>query len=206
MNDKNKTNRWARSLDKAGILDPVNDSWELPETPDGSPMPTIIVDKRATEPPPPIDEPEVTVSSSATDSHIAKRTTNPVPAKDMPLDELRRQLYQRFDVGDFTGALNMAERLLKHDSEDQEASMYKLRSKTILMQMYEARIGSFKRIPKQSVTKDEIVWRNLDSTTAFIASYVDGTMSFEDIVDISTVSRFETCRILSRLLQDGIIE
>lgn len=207
MNDEKKISRWAKSLDKAGILDPVEDAWVLPDGPDGEPLPTIIVDKRDTDPPPPnVDEPEITITESVLDPRAAKRTTDPVPAMEMSLDELRRQLHYRFDVGDFSGALDMAEKLLKHNPDDQEATMYKLRAKTTLMQMYEARIGSFKRIPNQSVSKDEMVWRNLDATTAFIASFVDGTMSFEDIVDISTVSRFETCRILNQLLQDGIIE
>ena len=179
----------------------------MPEGQEGEPLPTIVVDKRATEPPPPQDGPEVTpISEPGPVRPADNRTTDPVPAKEMPIDELRRQLRQRFDVGDFSGALDMAERLLKHDSEDQEASMFKLRAKTTLMQMYEARIGSFKRVPKQSVSKDEMVWRNLDATSAFIATNVDGTMSFEDIVDISTVSRFDTSRILSQLLQEGIIE
>ena len=207
MNDEKKTSRWAKSLDKAGILDPLEDGWVLPETPEGAPLPTIVVDKRATDPPPPpTDEPEVTVSESPSGSRAAQRITDPVPAAEMPIDELRRQLHYRFDVGDFSGALDMAEKLLVHYPDDQEATMYKLRSKTTLMQMYEARIGSFKRMPKPSVSKDEMVWRNLDATAAFIASFVDGTMSFEDIVDISTVSRFETCRILNQLLQDGIVE
>lgn len=207
MNDEKKTNRWAKSLDKAGILDPVKDAWELPNGPDGAPLRTIVVDKRETDPPPPfVDEPEITISESPLDTRAARRTTDPVPALEMSSDELRRQLHHRFDVGDFSGALDMAEKLLQNDPDDQEATMYRLRTQTTLMQMYEARIGSFKRIPNQSVSKDEMVWRNLDSTAAFIASFVDGTMSFEDIVDISTVSRFETCRILNQLLQDGIIE
>jgi hypothetical protein len=36
-------------------------------------------------------------------------------------------------------------------------------------------------------------------------SRIDGMSSFEDIIDISGLPRFETCKILSRLLQDGII-
>ncbi len=207
MTDDKKTSRWVKSLDKAGIIDPSAESWELPETREGEPLPPIVVDECMVEPPPLRDEPETIPLSEADTRHFsACRTTDSVLPKDMPVNEFRRQLHQRFDVGDFSGVLELAERLLKHDQEDQEASMYKLRAKTTLMQMFEARIGSFKRIPTLTVSKDDMLWHNLDATAAFIASNVDGTMSFEDIVDISTVSRFDTCRILSQLLQEGIIE
>ena len=38
-----------------------------------------------------------------------------------------------------------------------------------------------------------------------VLSRIDGMTSFEDIVDISGLPRFDTCRILNQLLQDGII-
>ncbi len=72
--------------------------------------------------------------------------------------------------------------------------------------MYESKIGDFSRIPRLTMNNHELIWRNLDASAGFIVSRVDGMSSFDDIIDISGLPRFETCRILSSLLQDGIIE
>jgi hypothetical protein len=74
------------------------------------------------------------------------------------------------------------------------------------MQMYESRIGSFDQVPALAISSGEIIWHNLNPSTGFILSRIDGMLSFEDIMDISGLPRFETCQILCQLLQDGIIE
>jgi hypothetical protein len=38
-----------------------------------------------------------------------------------------------------------------------------------------------------------------------VLSRIDGFSTFEDVIDISGLPRFDTCRILDKLLQDGII-
>ena len=207
MTEDKKIGRWAKSLDKAGLLDPIEDSWEMQDG-DTEKSGTIVVDKRSTDMPvasdtpvPPLPDlpPSWSVGTTA-------RTTDPATLLDLGTDDLRRQMKARFDVADYTGALTLADKLLALDEEAEDASMMRLKCRNTLMQMFESRIGSFRRIPVRVVSEQDIVWRNLDATTAFIASNVDGTLSFEDIVDISTVSRFDTCRILSQLLQEGIIK
>jgi hypothetical protein len=214
MNEKKKSGRWAKSLDKAGLLDPIENGWEIPEK-DGTRADTIVVKKKRSDAPPSTDSPESpTIDSSAIEASVKSspptttttRTTDPASPLEMTTDELRRQMDERFEVGDYSGALNTAERLLAVDDNAEDASIVRLKCRNTLMQMFESRIGSFKRIPRRLVSEEEIVWRNLDAVSAFIASNVEGTLSFEDIVDISTVSRFDTCRILSQLLQEGIIK
>ena len=110
-----------------------------------------------------------------------------------------------FEVGDFTGALSRAEEVLKSDPGNFEAARIREEARDTLMRMYESRIGQFDRVPQIAVTNHELIWRDLDPQTGFILSRIDGFGTFEDILDISGLSRFDTCRILDRLLQDGII-
>ncbi len=111
-----------------------------------------------------------------------------------------------YDIGDYSGALEMAEKILEESPDDAEATKCRDASKDVLMQMYESRIGSLDRTPVPSIDAAEVIWRNLDPAAGFVLSRIDGVMTFEDILDISGLPRFETFRILSQLLQDGIIE
>jgi hypothetical protein len=116
------------------------------------------------------------------------------------------KLHQRFDVGDYSGVLELSEALLKKNPTDKEATHYRDSSKEILMQMYESRIGSLDQVPVLAISSGEVIWHNLDPAAGFILSRIDGTVTFEDIIDISGLPRFETCQVLCKLLQDGIIE
>ncbi len=111
-----------------------------------------------------------------------------------------------YDIGDYSGALELAEKILEESPDDAEATKCRDASRDVLMQMYESRIGSLDRTPVPSIDAAEVIWRNLDPAAGFVLSRIDGVMTFEDILDISGLPRFETFRILSQLLQDGIIE
>jgi hypothetical protein len=109
------------------------------------------------------------------------------------------------DLGDFSGALAAAEEILRGDPGNGEAQRVREQSRRVLLQMYESRLGPLDRIPRLAVAENQLVWRNLDPVSGFVLSRVDGFSTFEDIIDISSLPRFETCRILDRLLQDGLL-
>ena len=121
-----------------------------------------------------------------------------------PLDQ-RQEMQERYERGDYSGALDLADRFLNEFPDDAAVFRIRMSCRDVLIKMYESTIGSFDRIPRTEVSDREIIWRNLDSAAGFILSRIDGMVSFEDIIDISGFPRFETCRILSRLLKDGII-
>ena len=219
MNDKKKTKRWAKSLDEAGYLDEVEESWTLQESENISKA-KIVVEGQESQKPAPAKSKETLrglsdqfvsseellarASNLPAEGKAHTKTTNPVPADDGM--SVRNLMKEKFAVGDYSGALDIAEQLLGSDPEDHDASICRLKCRKTLMQMYESRIGSFRRVPKRAISEEEIIWRNLSPVAGFIAASVDGVVTFEDIIDISTLSRFETCRVLNQLLQDGIIE
>lgn len=118
----------------------------------------------------------------------------------------RQQLTERYELGDYSGALQIAEDILRDNPDDVEAADYAGSCREVLLQMYEARIGSFDQVPKVAISEHELIWRDLDPAAGFVLSRIDGFSTFEDIIDISGMPRFETCRILSQLLQEGIIK
>ncbi|MDJ0762674.1 MAG: hypothetical protein QNJ97_06755 [Myxococcota bacterium] len=110
------------------------------------------------------------------------------------------------EVGNYSGALASALEILQDDPENAEAIKCRDAVKEVLTEMYASRIGSFDRVPRVAISNQEIIWHNLDVGTAFILSRIDGLVTFEDILDISGMPKFDTCRILDQLLRDGIIE
>ncbi len=209
MTDEKKTSRWTTNLKKAGLIGEVEDAWTLPDLSSNDTPVIFIDDSRATEPPvvpeDDSDEPEVFVRVSDSNPAVPPQRTDPPPLSDRPTLNLHRAMAERAEMGDHSGALEIAEQILGQSPDDSEASFMRLQCRKTLMQMYESRIGSFRRIPKRIVSEEEIIWRNLDPVAGFIAASVDGSISFEDIIDISTLSRFDACRVLNQLLQDGII-
>jgi hypothetical protein len=130
----------------------------------------------------------------------------PPPVGKRGVEELASVMRDRFELGDYSGCLDIAEEILASDAANTSASHYRGSCREVLTRMYESRIGSFDHVPSIAVTDQEIIWRNLDPAMGFIISRIDGHSSYEDIVDISGLPRFDTCRILGQLIQEGIIK
>lgn len=116
------------------------------------------------------------------------------------------EMQELYDMGNYSGALKLAEHILRTEPEDTVAKRIRDNSKETLLHMYEAKFGSFERTPRLAIDTHEVIWHKLDPPTGFVLSRIDGTVTFEDIIDICGLGRYETCRILNHLLQEGIIK
>jgi hypothetical protein len=125
------------------------------------------------------------------------------PASDEPPSA--REMEDRVAVGDYTGALAMAERLLALDPDDQAAATCAESCRTILRQMYTARIGPLDKVPVVLVSRDQMRWLSIDHRAGFVLSLVDGVSSFEMILDVSGMPELDALRILGELSQQRII-
>ncbi len=133
---------------------------------------------------------------------IAARVTPVAPKSDDPLVELR----DRYAVGDFTGALSIAEAVLTDDPSNAEVGRYLESCKDILMQMYKARLGALTQIPRIALAAEELRWLTLDHRSGFLLSCIDGISTVEDLLDVSGMPPLDTLRILYTLMQQQIIE
>jgi tetratricopeptide (TPR) repeat protein len=108
-------------------------------------------------------------------------------------------------LGDFSGSLEMIEKILKVDPEHAEARAYLNENESTLIAMYESKLGSMGSIPRLAIKPEEVLWLNLDHRAGFLLAQIDGSVTFEDLFALSGLPRLDTARILAMLLQEGVI-
>jgi tetratricopeptide (TPR) repeat protein len=108
-------------------------------------------------------------------------------------------------LGDFSGSLEMIEKILKVDPEHGEARDYLRQNESTLVAMYESKLGPLGRIPRLAIKPEEVMWLNLDHRAGFLLSQIDGTVDFESLFALSGLPRLDTARILATLIGDGVI-
>ena len=116
-----------------------------------------------------------------------------------------REMNDRVELGDYTGALEIAEDILKDTPDNVGAKAVAETCRTVLRQMYAARIGPLDRVPVVMVPRDQLRWLSIDHKAGFVLSLVDGVSSLEMIIDVSGMPELDTLRILSELAQQRII-
>lgn len=114
-------------------------------------------------------------------------------------------MQDRYAVGDFTGALVVAESILDANPDDEDAKRYAQSCREVLTQMYAARIGPMDQVAVVAVPPDQITWLSLDHRAGFLLSLVDGVSSIEEILDISGMTRLDALRIMYTLVQQNVI-
>lgn len=129
---------------------------------------------------------------------------SPGPTTDRPSGNFS-DMQDRYAVGDFTGALVVAESILDANPDDEDAKRYAQSCREVLTQMYAARIGPMDQIATVAVPPDQITWLSLDHRAGFLLSLVDGVSSIEEILDISGMSRLDALRIMYTLVQQNVV-
>ena len=154
---------------------------------------------------------DVEVTTSPFDDLMKSAPPTPPPvavAEVKPLDEneeLMRGARELFELGDFSGSLELVDKVLKKDAQHDGARAYLERNEATLSKMYESKLGDLRRAPRQLMPPDEVIWINLHHKAGFILSQVDGMLTYEDILEISGMPRFDALRILHELVQQGVI-
>jgi hypothetical protein len=115
------------------------------------------------------------------------------------------EMQERFALGDYSGALVMAESMLDENPTHVEAREYAESCRSVLQQMYTARIGPLDHVPVVEVAPDQLRWLSIDHRTGFILSLVDGVSSLEMILDVSGMPPLDALRMLFELVQQRII-
>jgi hypothetical protein len=131
----------------------------------------------------------------------------PAPPPSNPNDgsDPDRDMRDRFSLGDYSGALVVAESILEERPDDIEALRYAESCRNVLAQMYTARIGPLDRVPFIAVPRDQLKWLSIDHRAGFVLSHVDGISSIEQILDVSGMPALDSLRILYELAQQRVI-
>ncbi|MBK8012811.1 MAG: hypothetical protein IPK13_15775 [Deltaproteobacteria bacterium] len=142
-----------------------------------------------------------------------ERTMPPSEPKGPPLwDALLRGARDRFALHDFAGALELLERILaesglygERPAVFSEARTLLEESRAQLLKIFASKLGSLDSVPHVVLSREEIIWLNLNHRSGFVLSQIDGTVSCEDLVALSGMSRLDTLKILTELLRQGVI-
>ena len=118
-----------------------------------------------------------------------------------PIAEMR----ERFSLGDYTGALEIAELMLAEDPDDTAAAQCAESCRGVLESMYAARLGSLDRVPSVLVQRTQLRWLSIDHRAGFVLSLIDGTSTLEMILDVCGMPRLDAIRILHELVQQKIV-
>jgi hypothetical protein len=143
------------------------------------------------------------VGAEAQTGKPASPQASRVPAE--PAKPRSREMNDRMELGDYSGALEIAEEILRTNGSDIGAKTVAETCRTVLRQMYATRIGALDRVPVVMVPRDQLRWLSIDHKAGFVLSLVDGVSSLEMIIDVSGMPELDTLRILSELAQQRII-
>jgi tetratricopeptide (TPR) repeat protein len=110
-----------------------------------------------------------------------------------------------FALGDFSGSLEMIERILRVDPTHAEARAYHRQNESTLVAMYESKLGALGTRPRLAIHAEEVMWLNLDHRAGFLLAQIDGVVSYEDLFALSGLPRLDTARILASLVAEGVI-
>jgi hypothetical protein len=162
------------------------------------------------EPPDPLDDfgsplDLVDAVQGTTEAAQGAPAPRPAPAENRSPSTSVPDMQDRYAVGDFTGALVVAESILDINPDDEDAKRYAQSCREVLTQMYAARIGPMDQVAVVAVPPDQITWLSLDHRAGFLLSLVDGVSSIEEILDISGMTRLDALRIMYTLVQQNVI-
>jgi hypothetical protein len=118
-----------------------------------------------------------------------------------PIAEMR----ERASLGDYTGALEMAELILAADPGSLEAAECAENCRSVLENMYAARLGPSDGVPVVVVPQAQMQWLSIDHRAGFVLSLIDGQSTLEMVIDVSGMQKLDALRILHALVQQRIV-
>lgn len=184
--------------ESSAALTAVEREWEELATSPPPPMQQDLIDAMTRGEAPPSTQDAHALAAATAASVAAARSVAPPPPSALEMND-------RVSLGDYTGALEIAERLLELDPDDAPVNACAESCRGILRQMYTARIGPLDRVPMVMVARDQLRWLSIDHRAGFVLSLVDGVSSLEMILDVSGMPELDALRILSELAQQRII-
>jgi tetratricopeptide (TPR) repeat protein len=133
----------------------------------------------------------------------------PAPAAQLPakkeVDVWMQAAKELFALGDFTGSLELIEKILQLDPDHGSARDYLRQNEATLIAMYESKLGPLAGVPRLAIKPEEVMWLNLDHRAGFLLAQIDGAVDYEALFALSGLPRLDTARILANLIAEGVI-
>jgi len=155
----------------------------------------------------PASSPNRSLSPTSIEAAVlgALGSSPPPEITERTIDDPAAEMRERFSLGDYTGALEMAELLLAEEPGNLEAAECGENCRSVLEGMYAARIGPLNRVPMVVVPRTQMRWLSMDHRAGFILSLIDGSSSVDMILDVCGMPKLDALRILQELVQQKIV-
>ena len=111
-----------------------------------------------------------------------------------------------FDARNYSNALVLAESVLVSDPAHAHARRCADTCRDKLTEKYLGRLGGRHNVPRVTVSAEEIRWLSLDHRAGFLLSSIDGSMSLDEVLDVSSMPELDALRIMFELRMQGVIE
>jgi len=174
----------------------------------GRPSPLSIADARApSSPMVPVALPHRSVTPTSIEAAVLG-AIGAAPAPEITertIEDPMAEMRERFSLGDYSGALEMSELILAEEPSDLEAAECGENCRSVLEQMYAARLGPLERVPMVMVPRTQMRWLSMDHRAGFILSLIDGSSSVDLILDVCGMPKLDALRILQELVQQKIV-
>ena len=139
-------------------------------------------------------------------------TAQPMGAADNPADRTRLRVTWLIDravaasaAADHATAIVALDLALAEDPDSAVAQKLLHRHQPAILDVYQAFVGNLEACPTLAIPMHELSDQRLDTRATFLLSRVDGTITFEEILDVAGMQRLEAFRHLSMLLLRGIL-
>lgn len=119
--------------------------------------------------------------------------------------DFEREMQERYELGDFSGALRAAELVLGQKPSDARAGEYAEACRERLAALYLARLGGGARAIERAVQPSDVRWLGIDHRAGFMLSQIHGDTSIEELVDISGMPRHDALKLLVELVGSGAV-
>ncbi len=113
-----------------------------------------------------------------------------------------RRLYEE---GKFESAHDLLEAVMGRDPDNEDARELVSVVEGELERQYQRQLGALSKTPQLEVAMSDIPTMNLDHRFGFLLSQIDGMSSFEDILELSSMTRLETLEVLVAMLERDLI-
>lgn len=121
-------------------------------------------------------------------------------------DDLVWKALALYQAGDLRGAKERLEKVSSLEPDRLDVQGYLELVRAQLLRSYEKAVGDQGRRPRLLVDPTDLQSRQLGPVEGYLLSQIDGILTLEELLTLSTVGRFRTLEILSELIRDEIIE
>ena len=126
------------------------------------------------------------------------------PPPDSVVDQLR-VMQLRFESHNYPGALVLAESILASNPAHAVARRCASSCRDALAEKYLSRIGGRNCVPRVAMPPEEMHRLALDHRAGFLLSFIDGAMSVDEVLDVSSMPELDALRIMFELQEQGAI-